>query len=137
MTQEMVMKIFPPVHPVQEAEYAFLSRYFFKPSEGLLEQQQKLKSQDYILREIIHKRLDRGKDLISFSLVSHRVDGQSFNQNEYNKAGYRYFVGVVFDEINSELDKTRLGQTAYFFESAFPFISVLRDVVISIFGSFL
>lgn len=86
------------------------------------------------MREIVHKRLQRHKDMVSFALVSYREHGSCPQQNPYNRAGYRYFVGVVMDEINSEIERPLLGQTVYFFESSFPFTSVLRDALVGIFG---
>jgi hypothetical protein len=136
VTIDIVLRAFPPLQGEEENEYMFLSKYFFRPTITEAQQLDWLGSQDYLLREIIHKRLDRRKEMVSFVLVSYRHGGNASSQNKYNPAGYRYFVGVVLDEINSEPNKPKLGQIAYFFESAFPFTSVLRDVIVGIFGSF-
>lgn len=131
---DIVVRAFPPLEAEHEAEYIFLSRYFFRPLLEESKQQQRLESEDYLLREIVHKRIDRQKDMVSFALVSQRELGACPQQNPYNRAGYRYFVGVVLEEINSEMERPLLGQTVYFFESSFPFNSVLRDALVGVFG---
>ena len=51
--------------------------------------------------------------------------------NCFNQGGYRYYCGIELVELVANGSTTGLAQTAFFFESYFPFDSLLREVLVS------